>query len=53
VIPFGAILANPFLRGAVTGVGVVMGSAGIGDLAQLLTGAPAEPPADHPTLGRP
>jgi len=47
----GAWMANPFVRGAVTGVGVITTLGGVRDLAGSILGRPATPPPPQPDSG--
>jgi hypothetical protein len=51
IVPaLGVVMANPFVRGAVTGVGVVTIGAGIRELFEVFASrTPPEPPPDVPT----
>ena len=41
----GSLMANEFVRGGVTGVGVITAAAGLRDLAAAIFSRPGEPPA--------
>jgi hypothetical protein len=48
----GVWMANPFVRGAVTGIGVITTLGGVRDLAGSILGRPATPPPPQPDSGR-
>jgi hypothetical protein len=48
----GRVMVNPFVRGAVTGVGLITIAAGVGELFGVFAAHPPTPPADPPGVPR-